>query len=239
MNINQYYFNMMTMKRNIINQGEYNYKRDSMEKFCKNCGCKLDENELFCPDCGKATENKHEIRYCPNCGEKIDHDERFCRNCGTELKKPKKESVLKKYKTPIIIVAAILAIAVVALAAFSALTMGSAQEVQVDSISFTIPEDFKENTHLNVNENDSGLIYKSKFWESDDDYIEIDVMYAEQNVDAAKIADEMGGEKTNMLGYEGYYNELDGAYAFTFVKSNKLVTVYTSDNMFLEEIEAT
>lgn len=180
------------------------------------------------------------MRYCPNCGEVIDHDEKYCRNCGVELKKPKveTESMLEKYKTPIMIVAVILAVAVVAFGAYSALGAGQSQEVQIDSLSFSIPDNFEEDTHLKVDDNDSGLIYKSKFWQSNEDYIQIDVMYAEQYVDAAEIADEMGGEKATMIGHDGYYNELDDAYAFTFVETNKLVTVYVSDYNLFDEIKS-
>ena len=180
------------------------------------------------------------MRYCPNCGEAIDHDEKYCRNCGVELKKPKveKESVLEKYKTPILIAAVILAVAVVAFGAYNALGAGQSQEVQIDSLSFSIPDNFEEDTHLKVDDNDSGLIYKSKFWQSNEDYIQIDVMYAEQYVDAAEIADEMGGKKATMIGHDGYYNELDDAYAFTFVETNKLVTVYVSDYNLLDEIQS-
>ena len=211
-----------------------------LTKFCKNCGCQLNENELYCPDCGKATGNRHVMKYCPNCGEEIDHDERFCRNCGIELKKPevKTESMLDKYRIPLIILAVIFAIVIVAFGAFSALGTGSVQEVHVDSIGFTIPDYFEEDTHLKVNDNDSGLIYKSKFWQSDSDYIQIDVMYSEQYVDAREIADYMGGEKATMIGHDGYYNELEDSYSFSLVESNKLVTVYTSDYNLLGQIKS-
>jgi hypothetical protein len=57
-------------------------------------------------------------------------------------------------------------------------------------------------------------------------------------VDENKVASEMGGEKMNMMGYDGYYNELSDAYSFTFVKGDKLVTVFTSNFDLLNEIEA-
>ncbi len=228
------------MKKLIIHHGKiYPQEEIKLGKFCKNCGCHLNEDELFCPDCGKPTENRPAMKFCPKCGEELDYNEYFCRNCGIKLKEPmiEKESFLEKYKTQIIIIAVIAAIAIVAFGAYSSLETWTSQEVKVDTISFTIPDNFDENEDLKINENDNGIVYKSKFWESDNDYIQIDVMYSTSYVDANEIAEDMGGEKDNMIGHDGYYNDLDDAYSFTFTESNKLITVYTSDFDLLSEIE--
>lgn len=210
-----------------------------LTRFCKNCGCHISENEQFCPDCGKPTENRPAMKFCPNCGEEIDTEEYFCRNCDMKLKERQiqKESTLDKYKTPIIILAVIVAIAIVAFGAYSSLGIGASQDVRVDTISLTIPDSFEENEDMKISENDGGVIYKSKFWQNDEDYIQIDVMYSTSYLDADEIAKDMGGEKKNMLGYDGYYNDLDDAYSFTFVESNKLVSIYTSNYDLLSQIE--
>ena len=51
------------------------------------------------------------------------------------------------------------------------------------------------------------------------------------------MAKDIGGQEKNMLGYDGYYSDLDDVYSFTFVKENKLISVYTSDYDLLNEIE--
>ena len=196
---------------------------------------------MFCPDCGrKLPEDKHAIRYCPDCGEKITGSDYFCRNCGAKIRTPKKESqgFLDKHKTLIIIIAVILAVAIVAIGASALLTPTSMQEVQVDTFDFSIPEYFTEDTDMAVDETDEGIRYVTRYWQSDEDFIQIDVMYAEKNnVDAEEVADYMGGEKENLMGCEGYFNELEDAYSFSFVKDNKLVTLYTSSMDLFDEIE--
>ena len=210
-----------------------------MTKFCKNCGCYIGENEQFCPDCGKSTENKQALKFCPNCGEELDKNEYYCRNCGVKLKEhqQKSESILEKYKTPIIILAVIAAIAIVAFGAFVSLDITSYQDIQVDGITFSIPDTFKENEDMKINENNDGIIYKSKFFENEENYIQIDVMYSTSYFDENEVAKDIGGQETKMLGYDGYYNDLDDVYSFTFVKDNKLISVYTSDYDLLNEIE--
>lgn len=197
--------------------------------------------DQFCPDCGKEIpDNRRAIRYCQNCGEKIAFSENFCKNCGTRVKTPQKEntSFLEKFKTPIIIIAIIAVIAIVAIGAYSLLTPTASQEVQVDTLNFNIPEYLTSNDDLTIDEVEDGIKYVSKHWDYNDEYVEIDVMYATgNNVDANDIAREMGGDRQNMMGYDGYYNELADAYSFSFVKDNKLVTVYTSNYDLLDEIE--
>lgn len=212
-----------------------------LEKYCKNCGANINNADQFCPDCGKEiASNRHTMRYCKNCGEKISSSENFCKNCGTKIKTPEKEKTnfLEKYKNPIILIAVIAAIAVVGIGAFSLLSPVPSQEVQVDTLDFSIPQDFSPDNSLTDDETDEGIKYVSKYWKHNDEFIEIDVMYAtSNNVDANDVAREMGGDRQNMMGHNGYYNELSDAYSFSFVKDNKLVTVYTSSYDLLDEIE--
>ena len=213
-----------------------------MEKYCKNCGANIGEEEEFCPDCGKEIPNsKPAIRYCPNCGERIVRGENFCKGCGTKIRMPKKEtaSFLDKHKTTIIVVAVIVAIAAVAIGAYSLLSPTASQEVHVDTIKFNIPEQFTIDDKLTVDETDDGIKYVSKYWEHDEDFIQIDVMYSVTgNANANYVADYMSGDKANMMGQDGYYDELSDAYAFSFVKDNKLISIYTSDLSLFDEIEA-
>lgn len=209
-----------------------------MAKFCKNCGAYIDGTTMFCPDCGRET-HLNNSKHCPDCGNEILANERFCRNCGVKLSEPKKESFLERYKNFIILIVVLAVIAVIGVGAVSLLGSGESQDVQVDGISFTIPEDFALNDGLSSDENEDGLKYVSRFWENSDEYIQIDVMRSTDGyVDENKVASEMGGEKMNMMGYDGYYNELSDAYSFTFVKGDKLVTVFTSNFDLLNEIEA-
>lgn len=209
-----------------------------MGKFCKNCAAYIDDTTQFCPDCGKEV-NQYVIKYCPNCGDRLSAGENFCKSCGVKIKEPEKESFLEKYKIPIIILAVIAVIAVVAFGAVSILGPGSGpQEIQVDSFSFNIPGDYAHYEDLDENENDEGIKTVSQFWGNGDDYVQIDVMYStDQYVDAKKIARDMGGDKVNMLGYNGYYNELSDSYSFSFVKNNKLVTIYTNNMDVFDHIE--
>ena len=207
-----------------------------MQKFCKNCGAYVGETTRFCPDCGREVQN-NSIRYCPHCGDELVENEYFCKNCGTKLKEPKKESLLDRHKIPIIIVLVIAVIGVIVLGAASMMLPYGSQEVQVDTFSFEIPEDFVLNEDLSSNENTAGLQYVTGYWDNYGDYIQIDVMYTTSyNVDQNEVAKEVGGESRNMMGYNGYYNDLSDAYSFSFVKDNKLITVYTSNEDLFNQI---
>lgn len=208
-----------------------------LKKFCKNCGCNIGENEQFCPDCGKQTENSSAMKYCPNCGEKISSNENFCRNCSVKLNEVKNENKFDKYKIPLIIVTVIAAISIVAFGAYLSLDFDSYQDVKVDTISFSIPDDLEENEDMRISKNSDGIIYKSKFWQNDNDYLQIDVTYSTSNFNATEIAEDIGGEEESMFGYDGYYSEFEDTYSFTFVKGNKLISIYASNYDLLSEIE--
>lgn len=57
------------------------------------------------------------------------------------------------------------------------------------------------------------------------------------SVDAHDILKEVGGENRNIMGYDGYYEDLSDAYAFSFVKDNKMVTVYSSSPDIFGSVE--
>ena len=208
-----------------------------MTKFCKNCGAYIEETALFCSDCGRPN---HQIgtRYCPNCGNGILENEYFCRNCGAKIKNPKNESFLEKYKNPIIIVVVLLVIAVIGVGAVTMLDSGESQNIQVDDFSFGIPGDYELNEDLSGDESEGNVKYISSFWENSGDYIQIDVTYStDGSVDVNNVAKELGGNKTNMMGYDGYYSELSDAYSFSFVRDGKLITIFCSNSDLFDEIE--
>ena len=88
-----------------------------------------------------------------------------------------------------------------------------------------------------LTENSDEIIYKSKFWQNDNDYLQIDVTYSTSNFNADEIAEDIGGEEESMFGYDGYYSEFEDTYSFTFVKDNKLISIYASNYDLLSEIE--
>ena len=65
-----------------------------MQKFCSNCGSKLDYDDIFCSNCGvklddnqentanptTSTENK-----CPSCGVEVSYGTLICPNCGRTI----------------------------------------------------------------------------------------------------------------------------------------------------------
>ena len=192
-----------------------------MAKFCKNCGAYISENDVFCTDCGKST-----LKTCPKCREQLTAHSKFCPNCGYEI---------KSSKLPIII-AALVVIAIVAAIAISPITITSMQEVQVDTFTFNIPDNFEEDPASIIDENDNGIITKSKCWNDSTDFIEIEVLYSKNSKINLENAN-MEGRAENLFGYDGYYNEFSDAYSFSFVDNNKLCTVYTSNPDLLTEIE--
>jgi len=75
-----------------------------MEKFCENCGAKLNKEQDICLKCGKILskktvlnsnqENKVEEKeqYCENCGNKITTDSDYCLKCGKKVIKENKNT---------------------------------------------------------------------------------------------------------------------------------------------------
>ena len=192
-----------------------------MVKFCKNCGAYISVNDAFCTDCGKST-----LKTCPKCREQLTAHSKFCPNCGYEI---------KSSRLPIII-AALAAIAIVAAIAIFPITITSMQEVQVDTFSFNIPNNFEKDPASIIDENNNGIITKSKCWNDSADFIQIEVLYSKNSKINLENAN-MEGRAENLFGYDGYYNEFSDAYSFSFVDNNKLCTVYTSNPDLLTEIE--
>jgi len=51
---------------------------------CEKCGRGGDENQKFCPQCGGKMQIP--ITNCPGCSKDIDENEKFCTGCGTKIK---------------------------------------------------------------------------------------------------------------------------------------------------------
>ena len=148
------------------------------------------------------------------------------------------QGFLNRHRNLIIAVAAIIVIGVVAVGAVSIFLPAGGQQVDVDSFTFNVPQDFTVDEDMSVDETDNGIVYVSKFMQNDEDTIQIDVMFAESDlVDANDVLNVMDGDAQSMMGYDGYFEEYSDAYAFSFVKDNKLVTVYTTSYDLFDEIE--
>ena len=104
-----------------------------MPDYCKNCGAKITENTLTCPDCGKPIERKNT---CPKCGGQVLNGN-YCANCGCNIKETKIPK--KRNNTLIILIAVAVVLAVIGAALFFQVELVESQEVQVDTINFSIP----------------------------------------------------------------------------------------------------
>lgn len=173
---------------------------------------------------------------CEKCGEPLPEDAAFCRNCGYKL--PQKESFFKRNQKPIIFIAVILLVTFVAIGTYSYISDLSYQKVNVGTVSLKIPSDFRENFTEYLSENDDGIITISKTWHNSNDIIMVSTMYSSDiNIDANEVNNQLGGQRTNMLGYDGFFfNDYD-IYTFSFVKHNTLITIYVTDMSLFDRIE--
>lgn len=175
--------------------------------------------------------DKIKLMKCEKCGEPLPENARFCRNCGHEIR----ESLLKRYKLPILFLAIALILALIAIVIFSGFTYN---DVQVGPIDFRIPDGFGEEILPDSFENDSGIVTVSKMWFRGEDVIKITVMYAgDTYVDANIVNHQVGGHKEKMLGYDGFLRKNNGVYSFSFVKDNTLITIYVTDINLFDEIK--
>lgn len=173
---------------------------------------------------------------CEKCGEPLPEDAVFCRNCGFKL--AQKESFFKKNQRAVIFIAIIIIAAIITFAAFSYVTNHEYQTVNVGSVSFKIPSEFRETNSTFSNGEADDVILLSKTWESENDTIMIAVMQTNNvNVGANDVNSVLGGEKQTLMGYIGSLHEIDGSYYFSFVRHNILITVYASDMGLFDRIE--
>lgn len=161
-------------------------------------------------------------RFCPNCGEPLKEDALFCANCGEQVS-PKKS--FRNY----LILAAIVVILVVGVSAI--FLTNQTQTVTVDNVQFKIPSDYeKEPLRTDVNF-DKNVKSSSMGWSNDKHYIEIGVLRTPgEGVNSEKVAADLGGTPTKMLGYSGYLLEFENeGYAFIFGLRDEVVMVYVND----------
>lgn len=155
-----------------------------------------------------------------------------------KLKEPEKEGFLSKYKTPLAIIAVIAIILIVAVGAYISVAPVESQDVQVDTLNFTIPSYMTLDEDESYTQNDGNVKIASKYWYDGQDEIEIDVMSSsDSSFNPKSIVKDTGGKKQTLMGQDGYLNESDGIYEFSFVKDNKLCTVYTTSEELYENIE--
>lgn len=72
----------------IVSGGKVGYKsvieRKKIPPKCIKCGRGGDDGQKFCPQCGGKMEVP--ITNCPKCNKYLDETEKFCTECGTKLK---------------------------------------------------------------------------------------------------------------------------------------------------------
>ena len=218
-----------------------------MENICENCGAELKEGAYFCQECGSAVSaptEDDEINFCPNCGSEI-ADGDFCDKCGTNLKNPQTnvtKNILEKYKIPIIIGGIILVLI------FAGLIINSMQEpepielpaqtVTVGAEYFEIPGRFALGAGPLDIDTANGVTSFSQSFKGDMDVINIAVLSSGYGVDLEEVVASQGGVHKNLMGYDGYYSELDmGDYSFAFVLDNKICVIETTSPYLFDEIK--
>ena len=132
----------------------------------------------------------------------------------------------------------IVIILIVAVGAYISVAPVESQDVQVDTLNFTIPSYMTLDEDESYTQNDGNVKIASKYWYDGQNELEIDVISSsDSNFNPESIAKESGGTKQTLMGHEGYLNESDGVYEFSFVKDNKLCTVYTTSEELYENLE--
>lgn len=220
-----------------------------MEEYCKNCGASLKEGAKFCQECGEKTENiekEVELNYCPNCGSELQKESVYCEECGVNIENPEMrpangESLIQKYKIPIIILA-IVAIIGISGAIISSMSEPEPielppQEVTVGAEFFMIPGEFTAVPGSFDIKNDNYAFMNSQSWSDGYDTINIAILSSAIDTDLESIAGSEGGVHKTMMGYEGYYDEVDVSdYTFIFVKDDKICVIETTSPHLFDEI---
>lgn len=220
-----------------------------MEEYCKNCGASLKEGAKFCQECGEKTENiekEVELNYCPNCGSELQNGAVYCEECGVNIENPEMrpangESLIQKYKIPIIILA-LVAIIGISGAIISSMSEPEPielppQEVTVGAEFFMIPGEFTAVPGSFDIKNDNYAFMNSQSWSDGYDTINIAILSSAVDADLESIAGSEGGVHKTMMGYEGYYDEVDVSdYSFIFVKDDKICVIETTSPHLFDEI---
>ena len=224
-----------------------------MEEYCKNCGAPLREDSKFCQDCGSKVEIQQpideEINFCPNCGKELEDDAYFCEHCGANLANPlpksNSEDFIEKYKIPIIVGGIIIFLIIVGIFVLGSSNTGSsqielpAQTVTVGAEYFEIPGRFHTSPTSFDIDTQGGVVSFSQSWSDDTDSFNIAILSGgAYNVDLESVVASEGGVHKNLMGYDGYYNEIDvGDYSFAFVLDDKICVVEASSPYIFDEIK--
>lgn len=223
-----------------------------MEEYCKNCGAPLKEDSNFCEDCGFKVETQkpkidEDVNFCPNCGKELEDSAYFCEHCGVNLANPVEKSdykdFIEKYKLPIIVGGILIFLVIIGMIFLTSSHESSqidlpAQTVIVGTEYFEIPGRFHTSPTSFDIDTDGGVISFSQSWSDNTDSFNIAILSSGYNVDLDSVAASEGGIHKNLMGYDGYYNEIDvGDYSFTFVLDNKICVVEASSPYIFDEIK--
>lgn len=221
-----------------------------MGNICNKCGGELDENAKFCPECGDKIEypqiKNNKKPYCPNCGAYVADSENFCDECGTNLKTPSIQtdaSFIEKYKVPIIVAIIVVIFIFAGLIALGSFNQDTGpvelppQRVTVGAEFFEIPGQFAINAGPLDIDTQNGVTTFGQSFTYNYDTISIGVISSYQNIDLESIAASEGGVHKTLMGYDGYYNEIDvNDYSFAFVLDGKLCVIETTSPYLFDEI---
>lgn len=77
---NQLFTPVKDMKNNSESKEESVQKENEEKIKCPNCGTEVPKGNKFCGNCGTKLEEEY---LCKKCGQKLDAGSKFCGNCGT------------------------------------------------------------------------------------------------------------------------------------------------------------
>lgn len=112
-----------------------------------------------------------------------------------------------------------------------------AQDVTVGTEYFRIPGEFRAVPGSFDIKSEDYVFSNSESWSDGYDTINIAVMSSAADVDLESVAGSEGGVHKTMMGYEGYYNEIDiNDYSFTFVLDDKICVIETTSPRLFDVI---
>ena len=117
-------------------------------------------------------------------------------------------------------------------------TQSHTQTVEVDGVSFEIPDDYKSEPLRDEVSYDENVKSTSKAWSNEKCYIEIGVVRTPgEGFNSQLAASQIGGSPTKMYNHTGYYLEYPNeGYAFVFGMKDKVCMVYVSNYTAFDDI---
>lgn len=219
-----------------------------MERYCKNCGAKIDEGTFKCPDCGRDINDpklRNVFEYCPICGAKIDNNDNRCQSCGTIFSSPKsalpKESRYEKFKKPAIIIAIIVIIVLFALLtipdeiSYEDGMEDAEQVIEIDPLEFNLPNGYKLNdSNVEVDYDTEGSAI-GQTWVKGNNTVNITSISID-GADADELMKEVGGEEKTYFGYDGYYEKIGEVHTFVFTDGEYIYEIDSLDKGVFDKI---